>query len=531
MRNEELDMKQSDWVEKFTSPARKMKKAARKWDVNGIDENHPNTYIARERLVAKAINSARQHRFLVVGSPPGTGKTSLAQLIQAQLAESNKTNTEGKIRGYYIRPSQVKDDFDLFDYVADRTGVDLRQFKVPNNLEGSPEIWLIFDDAQRLYDERHYEFWELVTKHKGQIEAEFRPIKIIVVVLATYHLSSTTTGSPACFKTENRLGCEDLLFQKEEAVKVYRCRCMRPDWNEYFERLFYLTQGAPAAFTIGMNRIVHLSEKVDIRNASQELTESDALFQLIENTPFAELERCFPSRKINEQSGRVILSAVVETYQANMGDNDDDDGAKADDKAIIMLIKAGILKESMQFSSPIAKRFYYNQVFPRAPRDSEVPETLDDLIVEATKKLSARRLKGARQTVSENPKEAVYQQLFHESFASLLPVSYRIIPELGTKAIIGGRTVGGELDFYIKNGKKWAVEFVRKSDRLNEHLNRIPGKYRNVEASSWLVVDCLMGGRPKKRDKDLCTLVFDNKFASCECYVRLMDPKTVTLHN
>jgi hypothetical protein len=453
-------------------------------------------------------------------------------LIQAQLVESNKADTGGKIPGYYIRPSEVTDDLNLFNYVADRTGVDLRHYKVSKNLEGSPEIWLIFDDAQRLYERRHDAFWELVTKQKGQIEAEFGAIKIIVVVLATYHLS-TTTESPACFKAQNRLGYEDLLFRKEEAAKVYHCRCMRPDWNEYFERLFYVTQGAAAAFTIGMNRIVHLSEKVDRRSASQELSESEALYELIEKTPFSELERCFPSKKINEQSRRAILSAVVEAYQANMGD-EDDDGAQADDEAIIMLIKAGILKESMQFSSPIAKRFYYNQVFPRAPRDSEVPETLDDLIVEATKKLSARRLKGARQEASgvlQSPKEAVYQQLFHESFASLLPVSYRIIPELGTKAMIGGRTVTGELDFYIKNGNKWAVEFVRGSDRLDPHLDRIPGKYRNVEASSWLVVDCRMGGKPKKRDKDLCTLVFDKKFASCECYMRQKDPITVTLHN
>eukprot|EP00523_Entomoneis_sp_CCMP467_P022449 CAMPEP_0168856586 /NCGR_PEP_ID=MMETSP0727-20121128/15265_1 /TAXON_ID=265536 /ORGANISM="Amphiprora sp., Strain CCMP467" /LENGTH=524 /DNA_ID=CAMNT_0008911137 /DNA_START=138 /DNA_END=1709 /DNA_ORIENTATION=- len=523
MSEEELDIKQSDSVEKFTSPARKRKKAARKWDVDGIDVNHPNTYIARQSLVAKAIKSARQRRFLVVGSPPGTGKTALSQLILAQLVESNKADTGGKIPGYYIRPSEVTDDFNLFDYVANRTGVDLRHYNVSKDLEGSLEIWLIFDDAQRLFDRRHDVFWELVTKQKGQIEVEFGAIKIIVVVLATYHLS-TTTGSPACFKAQNRLGYEDLLFRKEEAADVYHCRCMRPDWNEYFERLFYVTQGAAAAFTIGMNRIVHLSERADTRSAIQELTESVALYELIEKTPFSELERCFPSRKINEQSQRAILSAVVEAYQANMGDEEEDnDGAQADDEAIIMLIKAGILKESMQFSSHIAKRFYYNQVFPRAPRGSEVPETLDDLIVEATKKLSARRLRGARQEASgvmQSPKEAVYQQLFHEAFASLLPVSYRIIPELGTKAMIGDRTVIGELDFYIKNGNRWAVEFLCDGDRLDPHLDRIPGKYRNVEASSWLVVDCRMGGKPKKRDKDLCTLVFDEKFTSCEFYMR-----------
>ena len=169
----------SDSVEKFTSPARKRKNAARKWDVDGIDVNHPNTYIARQSLVAKAIKSARQHRFLVVGSPPGTGKTALSQLIQAQLVESNEADTGGKIPGYYIRPSEVTDDFNLFDYVANRTGVDLRHYKVSQKLKGSPEIWLIFDDAQRLYDRRHDAFWELVTKQKGRLMRNLERSKLL----------------------------------------------------------------------------------------------------------------------------------------------------------------------------------------------------------------------------------------------------------------------------------------------------------------------------------------------------------------
>ena len=294
MSDEELDIiKQSDSVENFTSPARNRKKVGRKWNVNGINVDDPNTYIARQSLVATAIKLARQDRFLVVVSPPGTGKTALSQLIQAQLVESSKANTGGKIPVFDICPSQVTEDFDLFDYVADRTGVDLRHFKVSEKLKESPEIWLIFDDAQRLYDRKHHAFWELVTKQKCQIKEEFGATAIIVVVLATYHLS-TTTESPACFKAQNRLGYKDLLFQKEEAAKVYQRRCMRPDWKDYFERLFYVTQGAAAAFTIGMNRIVHLSERMDSRSANQELTESDALYEWIEKTPFSELERCFP---------------------------------------------------------------------------------------------------------------------------------------------------------------------------------------------------------------------------------------------
>jgi hypothetical protein len=66
--------------------------------------------------------------------------------------------------------------------------------------------------------------------------------------------------------------------------------------------------------------------------------------------------------------------------------------------------------------------------------------------------------------------------------ARLLPASYRIIPELGTEALLHGEVVTGELDFSIRNGKKWAAELLRDGDMIGEHLGRIPGKYKNVVA-------------------------------------------------
>ena len=136
----------------------------------------------------------------------------------------------------------------------------------------------------------------------------------------------------------------------------------------------------------------------------------------------------------------------------------------------------------------------------------EPPATLDELIEQATKKLSARRLRVARQKNMKdgelrNPKEAVFQQLFHEAIASLLPVTYRIIPELDTSAVIDGNSVGGALDFYLNNGIKWALELLVEGRGLREHLNRIPGKHRNIQADSWLVVDC-RSAKSEARSRD-----------------------------
>lgn len=116
----------------------------------------------------------------------------------------------------------------LFDYVQRKTEVSLEDFKLSGKSVGRLEVWLLFDDAQRLYGEKFEEFWEHVTKNKQEISKEFGKTKIIVVVFATYYLSNAS-DSPICFKNEKRLGLIDLWLQKEEARNLYSRCCMHAD--------------------------------------------------------------------------------------------------------------------------------------------------------------------------------------------------------------------------------------------------------------------------------------------------------------
>ena len=47
-------------VKAFTSPIRKKSRKGRTWDLNGINEDEPETYIHREGLVSNAIATARR---------------------------------------------------------------------------------------------------------------------------------------------------------------------------------------------------------------------------------------------------------------------------------------------------------------------------------------------------------------------------------------------------------------------------------------------------------------------------------------
>jgi nucleoside-triphosphatase THEP1 len=88
--------------------------------LDGLDLDDPDSYLHREPLVEKAIAVAQKSSLLIVSSPPGTGKTSLIQLIIQKLENTSGDNCVG----FILRPSQPnKQGFDLFDFVETRTGV------------------------------------------------------------------------------------------------------------------------------------------------------------------------------------------------------------------------------------------------------------------------------------------------------------------------------------------------------------------------------------------------------------------------
>ncbi|CAB9524326.1 unknown protein [Seminavis robusta] len=387
-----------------TSPPRQPKKSKvwTLWDVDGIDMARPDTFIAREGLVEKAMTLAKEHCFLVVGSPPGTGKSSLSQLMLEEILKANReANRErGKITGFYLRKSSKKEGFCLYEYVKEKTGVCFDNKTLGEEVKDCSEVWLLFDDAQKLYLESCDDFWEDVVKEK-QRKPFGEKTTVIVVVFATYYLSHEKS-SPVCFKNQARLRLSDLLLSKDEARSLFERRCVYPRWENYFDRLFYLTSGAAAAFTIAMNQITRRIQEGG-HNRDEELSESEAVEDLVEKIPLDELKRCFPVGKVDSVSNAAILDAIVNAYHVDMGETAVPNREEVEEQPVTRLIKAGILAETGRFTSPFAQRFYYQIVFPRAPSSADLPPTLDELIIQATQKLSARRLRVARQEINGVP--------------------------------------------------------------------------------------------------------------------------------
>jgi hypothetical protein len=89
------------------------------------------------------------------------------------------------------------------------------------------------------------------------------------------------------------------------------------------------------------------------------------------------------------------------------------------------------------------------------------------------------------------PKEAAFQQLFNEAFTRQLP-PLAVCPELNTFADdANGKVLSGELDFYTGDDKYWAVEMLRKGDKINQHVQHFDPeevKYRCVGDKAYLLL-------------------------------------------
>ena len=147
----------------------------------------------------------------------------------------------------------------------------------------------------------------------------------------------------------------------------------------------------------------------------------------------------------------------------------------------------GCLSRFGGFSCLAAKWYYNYGLFPgRATADP--PVSLDEFIVDAVRNLSQHTLQAARGN-GRFPKGAVFQQMLNGTMNMQLPASNFLIPEMNTRANMGGNTVTGGLDFYVGGVLKWGVELLREGDTIVKHLGQFhqdPDKYQDVDTNDYL---------------------------------------------
>ena len=471
--------------------------------IDSIDLGSP--HLKRTGRVKETLELASSRTRVVVGGSPSTGKSSLLELLADEIRQSSDDEVyQADVYGTEAAISTILEELRNYYSISTSRIATVDAFKERKN-----KVWILFDECQNAYGPKFDEFWAFLFKTLVKYPLDK---KLIIVAATTY--DETLGPSPTYFEGLDHASPHFSLVEAQELYHLHTQHWQgMKDWEKFRDALLGYASLNGDLFHTGviMAGMFLLSPNCK----RDDYTEDEALIALRSPTFVNKLERCFtkpetlPSNAKEEIANRLIQSEIakVEVLSSELS---------------FRYVRRGLFNKYGGFSCMAANLYYNTHFFPG--RAIYPPESLEWLVVEAVKSMSKRRISVSRDQ-GNFPKEAVFQQLFNEAANKLLPVVHTLIPELNTKAIINGKVVTGELDFYINSNLKWSIELLVEGRQIGDHLSRFAGKYSEVDTQAYLVVD-FRGPRQSHGvppNANRCTFYFADDFSSCVCKMRLTD--------
>ncbi len=456
--------------------------------------------VPRTHLINVMESHLRSSRFLLLNSPPASGKTSLLQLFASAMPSS-----------YVFHPiSCLRLTTPGIELLKEK-GLDLVGETCIYGPDDPPVFYLL-DDAQMKYDETT--FWYLLIK---KLPNWLVPTNIKFIICAT-HMLKLGVDSPVEFGNLPRLTRDDLAVTSEEFTKLTSAG-IQFDWDPTFLKTVIANECGKliGAIQITMYEITENFFHMKEAHPSQ----SDVLQYFFSEKFIERTGRCFgvqlptPSSKLRAFLVTCFFQPVPKKHQIS----------KKDDLNLTILNKAGVILENSNgtigFSSPLAKRFFTKALFPN--RSSTNPLSLKSLIKDSVKRLSSSLLR--RSALSDSfPKEAVFQHMLMSSLASLTLPSCAILPELSEVCPDGAgiqrNKINGFIDFYLNGDLRWGIEILVKGDRVGAHIARFSprGNYYPLLVKDYVVVDFRSGPvSDVDRHEKRVTVFFSADFSKCSC--------------
>jgi hypothetical protein len=457
-------------------------------------------FLSRQKLVDKALFMLEKDRFLLITSPPATGKTSLIQLMYQT--------------GFRYAYFGCLKDEDPYEYLKS-VGVDLRAMNTPPI---QTKFLVILDDAQNIY--HHTNFW---TKLIKQACVKCPNFKFIISVT---HSLNIPNESPFEFQSIiSQIRRSDLLLSDEEILDVFD---MLDNSGSFSLKMYPLvchvitkqSGGVVGAIVLSIRKIY--DEFKYYKNPQ----ESHILNYYYSNEFISESGRLFGADRnaTIPQNLRLFLSQcyLIPTIKPKLHPNEEE--------KLNALVKGGVLLTGtvISFSYPLAKRFYLQKLFPS--KTANAPANLRALIVSAIQNMSAKALEMSTITTDYFPKEACFQHQFMSGLLASLPINCHVCPELSKDFPDDderiSQNIDGEIDFYVNGNLRWGIELAVNGDHISEHLNRFiepNGKFVKLRLKDYIVVDfrCTLDGLPTNvslNDEKRVSVFFKHgDFVSCTC--------------
>jgi hypothetical protein len=169
----------------------------KRYYTDGLDLSD-GKYLEREALLEEVIEKLKGASFVIISSPPATGKTALLELL----------NYRYRLNADYYRCLQSQNsNLELINQIYANFE------KRKSERTASNPYYVFLDDAQNFYDDSA--FWEKLMKVPVSQVAQLR-----FVICATHLLSTKKTTSPIEFRSFPRIEHDKLRVSDDDAFKL-----------------------------------------------------------------------------------------------------------------------------------------------------------------------------------------------------------------------------------------------------------------------------------------------------------------------
>lgn len=424
------------------------------------------------------------HRFVLIRSPPYSGKSTLGQWIRDSLILQGH-------RAYYISLAGIQGKDARFNeepfqrFWQTRIGYTWDEILAS---EDSMSLSIIIDEAQVIYGNTAPFFWgslkELISNTK-------KNASLRIILLASYDPLMIQQITPISFLYT--LGLDALRLRRDEFNQLlerfveHQHTIGSPNFEipqSVQDAIFSLTGGHAGLCRTTLRYLCHNYRDGPVATMTilRDLTSADFKINLTTTRAFHWIENWNPSPIETELLRRILL-----LYDAESCVSVD----LIADSATYNFVRTGILTmvdNKFQFSAPIMRMILIHRLFT-APGGSLRSESISfqEFLIRTIERMDPSMLQtslGLGQT--SRLLERTWQMGWYKAATTAVPSHATVSADVG--AIFGSV---GYLDFYVNGDLNWGIELLREGDRMKQYAKRFieDGAYAVIPLKEWVIID------------------------------------------
>ncbi|CAG8582870.1 11099_t:CDS:2, partial [Racocetra fulgida] len=441
----------------------------------GLDLTHIDNICQRKQTINKLIDDLLKKRIILVRSPPMAGKTSLAQLLEHNILQSDEVKNGLRCVFRISLMWMIKRGMEWTFAEGFKTLMNMEWGEFIQLCKHSDiGVVLIVDEVQLIYKPHNESeprngggiFWDTFKEVKQYLT------NLCIVAFASYgyYGSYTSYGDhsamdispPSILCKDNTWDFSDVCFTDEE-------------FDDYFYRFCEMR--------------LHMLKKGDIPFLHNYVREITAYHPGLITFTMDECIRATPQVIDMSDEEKKIVDKVLFKKSLKIQTNRTPYNSRIIKTNVLVDIGKTVGRSTLNFPAPLLMATYLQDRFGHITRSISPPKTLEDFIKSVFAIMNPKILQNSKGRSKDGRLfERVWQMEFYRASLQVLPDD--IYPSVDVGKVFRSK---GYVDFYINDNRNWAIELLRDGEKLDQHKERFQkvGIYGPIlkHTKQWAIID------------------------------------------